>query len=265
MKLKILHSGIDYSLKFESFTGAVNELDFTTAPLFIGFHKPLKSIYVELQSRIAVDSLEVEFWNGSAFAAMSGIEDETEGLTKSGPIRFSNEEQLKHDFDSSGKELYWIKITPSNNPALVGIFGINLVLSNDKDFGFVPNILDYLPDNLNSWIGFHEEARNTIVQTIRNSGKKIYQHETLETRQVDQFDLLQIDEFRNASKYLALHLIFDFLSKGEDDHYSVKSKRFLERYEQALNSNLMTVDLNDNGQIDEGENSAVQFIGIRRE
>jgi hypothetical protein len=265
MKLKVLHNSIDYTLKMASFTGPANSFDFTIHPLYISFHKPLKNLYVELVSREETSELKIEYWNGSEFVLFPKIEDATEGFTKSGLIKLPSANQVKTDFDNSGKGAFWLKVYPAENPASVGINGVNLVLSNDKDFGFVPNIFDYLPDNLTSWIGFHQEARDMIVQAIRNSGKRIYRHEDLSPREVDQFDLLEIEEFRNASKYLALHLIFDYLSKGDDDAYAMKSKRYLERYYQSLNSNLMSIDLNDNGKTDEAEHATVQFIGIRRE
>lgn len=265
MKLTILHADVDYTLKLNDFVAAYKEFDFSTEPLLVGFHKPLKCIYAELETSDLPDQLSVQYWNGSAFVAMAGVEDGTEGFNHSGPIKFPLVPQVKCDLDGSGVEKYWLKIIPSALPAAVNIAGINLVLSNDKDFGFVPNILEYLPEGMTSWIGFHQEARDMIVQAVRNSGKKIITDNTLLAREVDQFDLLSIEEFRNASKYLALHLIFDFLSKSDEDAYAIKSKRFYERYVDALNSNLMTVDTNDNGVVDEQENLAVQFIGIRRE
>lgn len=261
MKLKVLHNGNDYSLKLNKLSAPLKEFDLSLNPLVIGFHKPLKNIYVELDSRIGEYQLDVKYFNGTSFVGFPEIEDNTEGFTKSGMISFPEDvDQYETDFEESGVPKYWIKISCDD---LVSIAGINLVLSNDSDFGFVPNILQFLPEDMPSWISFHEEARDIIVQTIRNSGKRIIDS-NLNSREVDVFDLLSINEFKNASKYMALHLIFDFLSKSDDDAYSIKSKRFLERYEQSLNSNLMTVDQNDNGKTDTDENLAVQFIGIRR-
>lgn len=272
MKLKVNHNSIDYTQKMDDFTNEATEFDLSSNALFIGFTKPLKEIYIELEDGTQDIGLSVDFWNGSSWEAVSELEDKTFGLSSSGLIKWKEGlKQVKKNHDGSG-EKYWIKLSASNNPATVLINGINLVLSNDKDLSFVPNLKDFLPENSTSFIAFHQEARNMIVQMLRNSGKKITKFDTvtnnnliLETRQIDQFDLLNIEEFRNASKYLALHLIFSYISKSNEDVFFQRSVRFYERFTDSYNTNLVSIDTNDNGVTDLGENLAVQFIGIRRE
>jgi hypothetical protein len=253
----------------DNFTNEAFELDLSTPKIYIGFHKPLKNIYIELDSRIADDETVVEYWNGTTWVELS-IDDFTNGLTVSGLISWPEIAQVKTTHLTYG-EMYWIRLSTTETPASVFINGINLVLSNDKDLSFIPNLTQYLPNGTTSFIGFHQEARDLIVQTIRNSGKKILRFEPSETlnsvssRQVDQFDLLEIEEFRNASKYMALHLIFDYLSKSDDDGYRLKADRYYTKYTETLNTNLISVDQNDNGETDEAENQTVQFIRIRRE
>ena len=271
MKLKVNHNSIDYTQKMDDFTNEAIELDLSASPLYIGFSKPLKEIYFELEASSHNVGLSVSFWNGTSWTLISNLEDTTFGLLCSGLIRWQEGlNQVKKDHDGSG-EKYWVKLSASS-PAIVLINGINLVLSNDKDLSFVPNLSDFLPEQSTSFIAFHQEARNMIVQMLRNSGKKITKFDNitnnnliLETRQIDQFDLLNIEEFRNASKYLALHLIFDFVSKSNEDVFFQRSVRFYERFLDSYNSNFASIDLNNNGVTDLGENLAVQFIGIRRE
>lgn len=270
MKLKVIHAAIDVSLKVNSFTSDATEFSLATEKIHIGFHKPLKNIYVELEPRESDGVTEIEFWNGSTWVKLA-LEDFTNGLTRPGLISWEEIDQVETSHLSFGK-MYWLRLTTTELPALVEINGINLVLSNDRDLSFVPNLYEYLPSGLSSFIGFHQEARDLIVQTIRNSGKRILRYdpdgETLNdvsTRLVDVFDLLKVEEFRNASKYLALHLIYDYLSKSDDDSYRQKSDRFFAKYTDTMNTNLMTIDENDNGETDEAENQAVQFIRIRRE
>lgn len=271
MKLKVNHNSIDFTQKMDDFTNEATEFDLEASDLFVGFTKPLKEIYIELEPLNEDVGLSVSYWNGSAWIVISEIEDMTFGLSRSGLIRWKEGlNQIRKDQDNSG-EKYWIKLSAAN-PATVTINGINLVLSNDKDLSFVPNLNDFLPEQSSSFIAFHQEARNMIVQMLRNSGKKITKFDTvsnnnliLETRQIDQFDLLNIEEFRNASKYLALHLIFDFISKSNEDVFFQKATRFYERFLDSYNSNFISLDTNNNGLTDMGENLTVQFIGIRRE
>ena len=270
MKLKVIHSDSNISLKLNDFTNPAYDFDLSDGQIYLGYHKPLKNIYIEMTARVATDVTELEYWNGSAWTDLV-IEDYTSGLTESGLISWDEIDQIETTVTTHG-EMYWLRLTTTGTPASVEVNGINLVLSNDKDLSFIPNLSDYLPAEMTSFIGFHQEARDLIVQTIRNSGKRILRFdpdgETLNdvsTRLVDQFDLLKIEEFRNASKYLALHLIYDYLSKSDDDSYRQKADRYYIKYTDTMNTNLLSIDSNDNGETDEAENQAVQFIRIRRE
>lgn len=272
MKLKVNHSNIDYTQKMDDFTNDPIEFDFNESDLFIGFHKKIKEIYIELEARSDESEISVSAWDGSSWVIINDLEDATFGLTQSGSVKWPEPTpNYKQNLDGSG-EKFWVKLSFVSLPTLVGINGINITLSSDKDLSFVPNIFDFLPEASSSFIAFHQEARNMIVQMLRNSGKKISTYDNylnnnliIETRQVDQFDLLNVEEFRNASKYLALHLIFDFISKSNDDVFFQRSVRFYERFLESYNSNFVSIDGNNNGITDQGENLAVQFIGIVRE
>jgi len=272
MRLKVNHNSIDYTLKMFDFSASSTDFDLSSESVFIGSDKPLKAIYIEMEAREdgenEISELTVKHWNGSQFIAFEQLNDQTFGLLSSGPVTWSEDiDQEKTDYDNSG-EKYWLELSVSTNPVSVLINGINLVLSDDKDLGFVPNVSDFLPTGSTSFIAFHQEARDIIVQTLRNSGKKIAQYEpndAIDTRQVEVFDLLDIEEFRNASKYLTLHLIYDHISKSNEDVYFQKSQRYHERFLNSFNSNLITLDLDANGKTDAGENQAVQFIRIKRE
>jgi hypothetical protein len=264
MKLTVFQDDVNLTLKMDDFNNPSKSLDLTDGEIYVGYHKPLRAIYVEMVSRLATDSLVVEYYNGTEFTDVPLFEDKTFGLTQSGFIFLDIDDLEQEETTVGGKELYWLKIT-TETPATVSVNGINLVLSDDKDFGFLPGIDNYLPEHSTSFIGFHQEARNRIVQYIRNSGKVIRRYETLTTKLIDVFDLLNIEEFRQASKYLALHLIFDYLKKSADDQYAIRSKENYEQYEASLNPMLMSIDTNDNGTAEDCENNVIQFVRIRRE
>jgi hypothetical protein len=228
----------------------------------------LNKIYIEMNDRVDTAELIIDLWDGASFVTIPFVVDETFGLTQSGFVSWPESvDQYKTDFDSTG-EKYWVRLTANSNPTSVLINGINLVLSNDADLSFIPNVSDFLPTGSTSFIAFHQEARDIITQMLRNSGKKIAQYDSddaIDTRQVEVFDLLDIEEFRNASKYLALSLIFDYISKSNEDTYFQKSQRYYDRFLGSYNSNLITIDTNANGKTDTDENLAVQFIRIIRE
>lgn len=267
MRLKAFHNDTDLSIKLADFNNSATSIDFSLGELCLGLHKPIKEIYLELEPREPSASLIVQAWNGTRFSDVE-IEDGTQNLSRSGFIKIpETETQLRTTLN--GKDLSWITIFVSG--ATVNLNGVGVLLSSDSDLGFVPNIQDYLPEGKTSFISFHQEARNIIIQTIRNSGKRITRRdkdgtdEALNSRQVTEFDILEIDEFRQASKYLALSLLFDFLSKSPEDHYAIKAERFHARHLDSINSNLVSIDENDNGKTEASEAAAVQFIRITRE
>lgn len=261
MKLSVFHNSIDLTLKMDSFTSPVTEIDLATGEIYVGYFKPIRNIYIEMESRQESESLDIQFFDGAGFGLIELVEDRTFGLTESGLISWPETTQEKTELN--GINQYWIKLT-TNTPASVSINGINLVLSNDKDLSFVPNLSAHLASNETSFIAFHQEARNMIVQYLRNSGKSITGYESIFLKQVDVFDLLDIEEFKQASKYLALHLIFDDLSKSNDDQYFSKAERFWSSYEASLNDRLLSIDTNNNGIKEESESLAIQFTRIIR-
>jgi hypothetical protein len=270
MKLKVISDGDDLTLKMADLSAEATAIDLTQDEIYIAYHKPIKNIYVELEDRAVTDELVLQYWNGSAFVDVENINDYTFGLTESGLITWDEAEHEAHDYDSSGIERYWLKLTTAT-PAAISIHGINLILSSDRDLSFVPGLSAYLPDELASWVSFHQEATSQVVQYLRNSGKYIKPHtkrddeDEISLKQIDQFDLLDIFEFKNAAKYYALYLIYDHISKSDEDNYAKKSARAYEKYLENINMRLISIDDNDNGETDNDEKAAVQFTRVRRE
>lgn len=262
MKLFISHNSIDLTQKMDNFTSPVKELDLADGKILIGYFKPIRNIYIEMTSRTGDEILSFNCYKNGSFTSVSGLEDKTFGATESGLISWAESSEEKTTIE--GREAYWYELDLSAT-AVLSINGINLVLSNDEDFSFVPDISGHLGQGSTSFIAFHQEARNQIIQRIRNSGMKIRDYDSLDAKEVDQFDLLDIDSFKQASKYLALNLIFEDLSKSEDDQYATKAERYFEKYEMSLNDRMISIDTNNNGIKDESENLTPTFIRIKRE
>lgn len=266
MKLTVIQNSTNYTLKMDNLTNPAKTLDLTDGEILLGYEKPLSAFYVELTetSPGTVPILDLKYFNGSTYVAITKVEDKTFGLTKCGFVRWDNTDLTEELSEVSNLSLYWYKLTTSD-PASVAVKGINLVLSDDKDLiGFIPNIMSYKPSALDTMIGFHQEARNIIVQNIRNSGMRIKGCDDLNSKSVDQFDLLDIEEFRQAAKYLAAHLIFDNASKSDDDQYALKAANYLSRSENSMNSRLVGVDSNNDGKKDPAENNGMGSIKVVR-
>ena len=81
---------------------------------------------------------------------------------------------------------------------------------------------------------------------------------------LDQFDLHNFDEVRQASKYLALANIFFNESDAVDDKWQQKGDGFLRKYADAINLNFLSIDENDDGTMQNSESNSVQFIKVLR-
>lgn len=265
MNLAIFHNNKNLTSHLFDLTFDALTIDLETDSLLIGYYKPISNLYVEMSKRVdeegvfIADEIDFQIQKSTGFEPLE-VFDRTYGLTGSGLISWDNSGHVKST--ANGQEMYWIKLT-TKTPALVKINGINLVLSNDKDLiGFFPTLLSYLPTGRESFIGFHQEARNRIVQHIRSSKRTIKSNTKLNTKNVDQFDLLNIEEFKQASKYLSLALIYSFLSRDDGDKFEDKKIEALAQYEISLDTAFMSIDLNDNGKDDESYSDKVGYIRI---
>jgi hypothetical protein len=126
------------------------------------------------------------------------------------------------------------------------------VFSSDEDLKEeFPNILDLRADDTQSLIGFHQATRNDIVTHFRNSGK------TIHGKALDQWDLLDISEVREAAKFLALSKIMSWRSDGVGDKFAEKAAFFMELYGNKINLAHLSLDNNDNGTTENSEKLAV--------
>lgn len=265
MNLIIFHNTKNLSNNLYDLTFKAREVDLTEGEIFIGYHKPIKNIYVEMESRIDEDDfiddeIKLSLVKKDGEELLTDVFDRTYGLTRSGFISWNKSTVQTEQF---GVKAYWIKLTTAN-PEAIKVNGINLVLSDDNDLtGIFPDVREYLPSNKKSFIGFHQEAMKRIVQDVRSSGKTIKDNLTLKTRLVDQFDLLNIEEFKQASKYLALHLLYSWFSRDDSDKWEDKKKDAYVDYQASFNYQLVSVDTNDNGKDDEPDSDKATFIRIR--
>ena len=142
--------------------------------LYIGFRKPFSDIYAELKpTAVVANTLSLEYYSGS-WMSLSAY-DRTNGLNRSGFIRW-DKTQIE-DWEKTtieGKELYWIRLYVTNPVTDLEIKGINLVFADDQDLkeGY-PDIFEFLPENSQSFIAYHQEARNYILTYLKNKPIKL--------------------------------------------------------------------------------------------
>ena len=207
-ELKILHddNGVfaDYSNEARTYIEDTFQVNFVNAEdsLYVGLFKPFYAIYPQVDTvAVATSSIDVQYWNGTAFTSVVLKNEETNTLNRGGLLAW---ERDLNDWASStinGDDLYWIKLDIADSDLTYA--GLNVLFSSDADLKKEQyDIAMHLPKNANSFAHYHEAARDEIVQRFRNQGKATYS--STQFNNFTKWDILDIEEIRQASKYLAL-------------------------------------------------------------
>lgn len=234
-------------------TLSLASLSATQDYLYLGLYKKFHSVYVEMSTpNDAAKTFTVQYYNGSTWASVTNLTDDTKGFSRSGFLRFDPNPTDWAATTINSTEKYWVRLRPDGNfDADCAAQGINIVYSDDNELtAEVPGLLNQLASGENSFILRHQASRDDIVQHIRNKGKFKERYSDGNTYQIDAWDFLDIEEIKNWSKYLTLSKIFENLSTREDDVYWIKSKRFLDKANEASNLYYATLDLDDDGNLD---------------
>lgn len=221
--------------------------------IYIGYAKPIKNVYLDLKVPNAVGGEFIFEVSTEIGWEEINVIDETNGLSQSGMIQWVELENPA-TIEVNDQSLHWLRISvvPAIDSYDVDILPnvefkfIGCTLSTDNDLLIEnPYILDpNLLMNQASHINFHIAARNEIVQTFRNKGDGF-----------TMWDILDIQEFRQASLFLALSKIYQNLSDNTDDTWMQKSREYRKMYLDQVNLYWKTIDKNNNGKVDRGENA----------
>lgn len=221
--------------------------------LYIGYRKAFGSIYSELvTANTNANTFTAEYWNGTAWTSVS-LHDETQGFTRSGFMTWDKSSMASTTVNSVDK--YYLRLKPSADHSSTSVRGINLVFTDDsalKSEFFEIDNSNLLPSGESSHISTHVASRNHIIQSLRNLGY-IRTNTAGTDENIDQWDLHDIYEIRQASMYLTLSKIFFTLSDSVDDHWWAKYKEYQHKYEEAFRLAKFSVDSDDDGVEDVSE------------
>jgi hypothetical protein len=263
--LTIFHNSIDISREQSRYEFLSNAIDFNDGELHIGYYKPIHSLYLNFTNNNAIRNLSLQYYNGTSFDDVTNLKDLTFGLTKSGFVEWGINQVTEKKTTLNSKEMFWYKL---NIDVLdeITFKGISVLFSDDYDLiAAYPTIFNHLPEDQTSFVRFHEEARKDIVKDLRRTGIVINGRPTdFKTRkQLDEFDLLDKDEVREASKLFTLSKIFGWLSDNPNDKYENLSNRYAANAAEALTP-LITIDQNDDGLKSNSEAAQTTSVFIGR-
>lgn len=247
--LKINFDNTDYSRQQARYEYQESLIAFdTTKKLTVAFTKPIYNLYVNLSAYTGERELSVQYFNGTTYVDVTGLLDLTFGLTESGFISWDKNQV--NEAPDTGLYVYEFNLSVA---ADVTFKGINTLFSDDFDLkAEYPSIMEHLPADANSFVKFHESARKAIITDLRKTGITIQGITEAKRKQLDAFDILDKEEVREASKFLTLSKIFNWLSDQAGDKYEGLAAKYEAEAAGAITP-LISLDTNNDGKEDEEE------------
>lgn len=221
--------------------------------IYMGFDKPFNATYWEFTTaNTSANTFTFERYDGTTWVALT-VQDETKGWTRSGYWTWDSTDMNSVEINSVTK--FYIRAKPSTDHTATTARGANLVFSDDismKTEFFEVDNSNIIPSGETSHIAVHQASRDKIIQDTRNNSY-FKSNATTGIEMVNQWDFLDIQEIKDAAKWLALSKIFFNLSDSQDDHWNQKQNEAFDNYEKSMRLVLFSVDNNDDGVKDDSE------------
>lgn len=222
--------------------------------LYLGYYKPFNATYVKLiTANTNANELALEYFDGTTWQSRS-VTDETLGMTRSGFLLWDSTDMASTTINS--QEAFYVRIKPSADHTVTTARAMNLVFADDnalkQEFFEIDNS-SLLPPGETDHIVHHVAARNTIIQKLRNlqyiktNSDGIYVNMT-------QWDLFDLFEIKQSAIMLTLSKIFFLLSDSPEDTWWAKYREYQDKFEEAFKLARLTLDVDDDGVKDAGEN-----------
>lgn len=122
-----------------------------------------------------------------------------------------------------------------------------------------PDILNWIPAGYSSWNHIHRQAQTNILDWL-NEIRITKPDGTAFTKA----DIVNKDQVRRLSSYIALRMIFYSLSNQVDDIYDKKAKQYLIMENEAKTRNYISLDVNGDSTISTSENFDLRTVRMVR-
>ena len=239
-----------------------------TRELQIEFTKPLNSIFIYLPTPSSTENTI----SSMTLTKPGGIEipfvdfvDGTQGLTQSGFMYWKPERDSTDIFQSG--QIFTLRINyAADISATFG--GVNILFCDKfdllREYPDLDNLLGIASESIISQqlIRMMESTMLEIEKKVQNSPfwKEDRQY-FFTAKELDRWDLLQIDQINQAAIFWTLGKLLYFLSDTPGDIYALKSDGYKARGESAFESVNLSLDFNDNGSLDvfQGEREAANI------
>lgn len=231
----------------------------TSDSFYVGYQGKFAARHFNFSTPSSVaGDITVQYWNGSAWAAVLDPVDQTYGFTQSGFISWENQNdwQVQKLTPIDDVDLYWIKITVGTDLAIGTLLQsvVNLFSDDEMLRIYYPELITdsrYLPASRTNFLEQHQAAKDKIVQVMKQ--RRLITGE-------DQ--VIDINTVAIAATHMTAYMIYLPIATSEqvrilrDDAYKAA---FSEIDQLAL-----SVDQNKDGTISDAERSDFGETLLRR-
>lgn len=231
----------------------------TTSDFFyLGFKERFTTRYFYFSTaNINVCALTVEYWNGSAWAAVEDLVDQTLGFTRSGFISWINNTDWHTSTQApiNDLKLYWIRVKVSANlsagtqlQALLNLFSDDVLLR-----AYYPEIVDdsrYLPPGRTDFIEQHKAAKDLVV--LRLTQMKSIEKES---------QIIEVNEVAVAATHACAYLILNPIAVDESTR--LRRDKAFDDFNLELKQMQASFDLDEDGVIDSTEEKLGTIFVVR--
>lgn len=268
-RLSVIYSNgvtdADYSVELQDFRR--DPVNLTLEPtdfIYVGYYKPINALYAYLTAfNTNVSSLDLEYYSTSGWAPLAAT-DETRAFTRSGFITWDRPEDSTKT-TVAGINQHWIRIAANDSLSLATFQALNILFSDDNDISQeVPALIDdcFYQQNQTSHTLHHAASKNYIMGRLRSL--QYIKHTENGEENINEWDLLDIYELRQASTYYTISQIYFNLSDNPEDAYWSKYQDYIKRFEECFNLGRLRIDQNDNGKVDLEEKRPIKTIRWNR-
>lgn len=223
-----------------------------TDALYVGYHGKFASRYFQLSVYNSVSNvLSVSYWNGSSWADVDDVVDQTssggKSFSQSGFVSWSNKSDWVLSSLSgvdSDVQLYWVKFTWSVTMSTVTIKSVlNIYADNQLLSAYYPELVsdaNYLPSGKTDFLDQHLAAKDLCV--LRMKQRKVI---------ADESQIIDANEVAIAAVHACAWMILNPISTSD------VIKQFADRakadFEHEISQLTIHVDENKDGIISSAE------------
>ena len=265
-KLDVIYSdgGVEtnYSAEAQDFSRDNFQATMTTDDfIYVGFRKPVNALYVAMEVVNTINSsLSFEYYGPLGWKSLT-VSDDTKALQRNGFMTWERVDDSE-EVAVAGKTQHWVRIAADDDIDPVTFQAINLILADDNDIRQeVPALIDdcFYPSGQTSHLLQHVATKNYILSRLKYK-QYIKYNSTTGDQNINEWDILDIYEFRQAAVYHVIAQIYLGLSDDPEDTYWAKYDEYMKKFDQAFVNGLTTIDTDDDGEVDQVEKRQIKSV-----